>query len=70
MGTLIGRTLPRPARPSRWLVGAALGALMLVAAACSSGGASTPTSTTSVKSPTASTSHPANTTKPSSGYGY
>ena len=45
VGTRSSQSAPRSTRGSGWLVGAALGVLLLVATACGSSGASSPTST-------------------------
>lgn len=65
-GNVISRVVPSfPS--SRWIAGITVGVLMVVAAACSSGGASTPTSTNGQKTDTATHT---TTAKPSGGYGY
>jgi hypothetical protein len=64
--------LPQSTRCSRWIVGAALGIVLVVSTACSSGGTTTPNSTkTGGVTPAAKTT-PAKTptTKATGGYGY
>jgi hypothetical protein len=72
MNTPLGRTLPRSTRSTRWLVGAALGVVLVVATACSSGGTTTPNSTKTGGATPAVKTSPSNTptTKAAGGYGY
>jgi hypothetical protein len=72
MGTGLKSVLPRPTRSSRWIVGAALGIVLVVSTACSSGGASTPKSTNPGGVTPAAKTAPAKTptTKATGGYGY